>query len=129
MMQLQGKVVIITGASSGIGRAAALLFAAEGAALVLDHLADDCGADPVLSQAMTQLKRWLSEPASVQQARAREITQRLVLLVQATLLYRHAPAWMAEAFVRARFEESAGVIGASVYTDAAAILERAYQPA
>ncbi len=35
MMQLQGKVVIITGASSGIGRAAALLFAAEGAALVL----------------------------------------------------------------------------------------------
>ncbi|AHG65747.1 acyl-CoA dehydrogenase family protein [Advenella mimigardefordensis] len=102
---------------------------AEGAVLVLDHLADDCGADPVLAQAMAQLKQWLSEPASIQQARAREITQRLVLLVQATLLYRHAPPWMAEAFVRARFEESAGVIGASVYTDAVAILERAYQPA
>lgn len=32
---LAGKTVIITGASSGIGQAAALLFAAEGAALVL----------------------------------------------------------------------------------------------
>ncbi|MEZ5932902.1 MAG: SDR family oxidoreductase [Alphaproteobacteria bacterium] len=34
-MQLEGKNVIITGASSGIGASAALLFAAEGARLVL----------------------------------------------------------------------------------------------
>ncbi|CAN7521222.1 SDR family oxidoreductase [Rhizobacter sp. LjRoot28] len=34
-MRLEGKVAIITGASSGIGRAAALLFADEGAKLVL----------------------------------------------------------------------------------------------
>ena len=34
-MRLEGKVAIITGASSGIGRAAALLFADEGAQLVL----------------------------------------------------------------------------------------------
>lgn len=33
---LQNKVAIITGASSGIGRAAALLFAAEGASVVLN---------------------------------------------------------------------------------------------
>ncbi len=33
--QLNGKVAVITGAASGIGRAAALLFAAEGARLVL----------------------------------------------------------------------------------------------
>ena len=32
---LEGKVAIITGAGSGIGRAAALLFAGEGAKLVL----------------------------------------------------------------------------------------------
>ena len=34
-MKLKGKVATITGASSGIGRAAAILFAAEGARLVL----------------------------------------------------------------------------------------------
>ncbi len=33
---LENKVAIITGASSGIGRAAALLFSAQGAALVLN---------------------------------------------------------------------------------------------
>lgn len=36
MKSLQDKVALITGASSGIGRAAALLFAAEGAAIVLN---------------------------------------------------------------------------------------------
>ncbi|ATQ42272.1 SDR family oxidoreductase [Caulobacter mirabilis] len=36
MATLDGKVAIITGASSGIGRAAALLFAREGARLVLN---------------------------------------------------------------------------------------------
>jgi NAD(P)-dependent dehydrogenase (short-subunit alcohol dehydrogenase family) len=34
-MELQNKTIIITGASSGIGKAAALLFAAEGAKVVL----------------------------------------------------------------------------------------------
>lgn len=38
--RLQGKVAIITGAGSGIGRAAALLFAANGAKLVLGDKTD-----------------------------------------------------------------------------------------
>lgn len=38
--RLQGKVAIITGAGSGIGRASALLFAAEGAQLVLGDKTD-----------------------------------------------------------------------------------------
>ncbi len=38
--RLEGKVAIVTGAGSGIGRAAALLFAAEGAKLVLGDRSD-----------------------------------------------------------------------------------------
>lgn len=40
MNLLQGKVALITGASSGIGRAAALLFSAEGANVVLNARGD-----------------------------------------------------------------------------------------
>ncbi len=39
-LQLEGKVAIITGAGSGIGRAAALLFAQQGARLVLGDKTD-----------------------------------------------------------------------------------------
>ncbi len=35
MSRLEGKIAIVTGASSGIGRAAALLFAREGAKVVV----------------------------------------------------------------------------------------------
>lgn len=42
MNALNGKVAVIGGASSGIGRAAALLFARQGAALVLGRGASGC---------------------------------------------------------------------------------------
>jgi NAD(P)-dependent dehydrogenase (short-subunit alcohol dehydrogenase family) len=53
--RLEGKVAIITGAGSGIGRAAALLFAAEGARLVLGDTADAVhGTADLVTQARGQ---------------------------------------------------------------------------
>lgn len=43
MARLQGKVAVITGAASGIGRASAALFAREGAVVVMADLKRDAG--------------------------------------------------------------------------------------
>ncbi|WP_428387859.1 glucose 1-dehydrogenase [Mucisphaera sp.] len=45
MARFQGKVVVITGAGSGIGRAAAVRFAAEGAYVVLGNRNEAAGAE------------------------------------------------------------------------------------
>ena len=46
-MRLAGKVAIITGAAGGIGRAAALLFAAEGASVVVADVSVEAGEETV----------------------------------------------------------------------------------
>ena len=46
-MRLDGKVALITGAGSGIGRESALLFAAEGAAVVVVDVVDEAGQETV----------------------------------------------------------------------------------
>jgi len=48
-MRLNGKVAIVTGAASGIGRATALRFAKEGARVVVCDL-NQAGIDPVVSE-------------------------------------------------------------------------------
>jgi len=47
MGKLDGKVALITGAGSGIGKAAALLFAREGAKVVLGNRDERAGAETV----------------------------------------------------------------------------------
>lgn len=46
-MRLEGKVALITGGGGGIGRESALLFAAEGAAVVVTDVLDDPGKETV----------------------------------------------------------------------------------
>ena len=49
MGRLEGKVAVITGAASGMGRATALRFATEGAAIVVADL-NSQGAESVISE-------------------------------------------------------------------------------
>ena len=46
-MKLEGKSVVITGAGSGVGRASALLFASEGARVVVADVMDEWAAETV----------------------------------------------------------------------------------
>lgn len=48
MQRLDGKIVLITGAASGIGRAIGSLFAAEGATLILTDINDELGQEVAL---------------------------------------------------------------------------------
>ena len=49
-MSMQGKVVIITGGSKGIGRAIALRLAKSGASVVVNYSSDSAAADEVVGQ-------------------------------------------------------------------------------
>jgi putative acyl-CoA dehydrogenase len=59
--------------------------------------------------------------------RARELTERLALVLQASLLVQHAPAAVADAFVRSRIEGDGGTMYGALPpgVDTAAILARA----
>jgi 3-oxoacyl-[acyl-carrier protein] reductase len=57
-MRLAKKVAIVTGAGSGIGRAIAIRFAAEGAAVVADDVNDDGGQATVAAIARSGGQAW-----------------------------------------------------------------------
>ena len=65
--QLSGKVATITGAASGIGRATALLFASEGAAVVITDV-NESGGRAVVAEIVSGGGRAIFEPGDVTQA-------------------------------------------------------------
>jgi putative acyl-CoA dehydrogenase len=88
-------------------------------------------AHPALNAALGKLGATLNGPAEEREASARRIAQQIVLIAQATLLVRHAPAAVADAFIATRLADGCGESGRVYGTlpaafDHAAIIERAF---
>jgi 3-oxoacyl-[acyl-carrier protein] reductase len=64
-MQLRGKVVLVTGAQQGIGRAMALGFAAAGADVAINWLDDDSAAQSIADEVRAQGRRALLVQADI----------------------------------------------------------------
>jgi glucose 1-dehydrogenase len=65
MGRLQNKVAVVTGAATGIGRAIAICFAREGAAVVVDYLGTPDKASEVVAQIESQGGRALAVQSDV----------------------------------------------------------------
>ena len=57
-MTLQGKVAIVTGGNTGIGKAVVLALAGEGANIVIDYIADEAAELEVERQVRAWATRW-----------------------------------------------------------------------
>lgn len=95
---------------------------------LFDALEQDCAGEPLLKRRLQDLLALLASAAATLESAARYVAQELVLLAQAVLLRRHAPAPLADAFVQSRF----GGVGGRVFGVSAAplglysVLERAW---
>ncbi|MDP2371544.1 acyl-CoA dehydrogenase family protein [Rhodoferax sp.] len=84
------------------------------------------GVNPALDRHVASLARDLGDHADLEY-RARDLVDRMALALQASLLIRHAPAWVSDAFCLSRLAQ----VGTHNYgglprgVDAAAIIERA----
>ncbi|CAB3737872.1 isovaleryl-CoA dehydrogenase [Paraburkholderia rhynchosiae] len=91
----------------------------------------DAAAHPALKAALGKLATALNGPAEHREGSARRIAQQVVLIAQAVLLVKHAPATVADAFIATRLADGCGESGRVYGTlpaafDHAAIIERAF---
>ncbi|MCC5953773.1 MAG: acyl-CoA dehydrogenase family protein [Acidimicrobiia bacterium] len=84
------------------------------------------GADGRLDRAAAELRAALTDPDDAER-RARHLVERMALVVQASLLVRHAPSVVADAFCASRLDGDAGLAFGTLPpgVDTAAIVERA----
>ena len=91
----------------------------------------DAQGHPALTAALERLAATLKGAPETREASARRIAQQIVLTGQATLLVRHAPAAVADAFIATRLADGCGESGRVYGTlpstfDHAALIERAF---
>ena len=99
MKKLAGKVAVVTGASKGIGAAAARALAAEGAAVVVNYSSGKEGAERVLSQIAREggnaiaIQADVSKPAEVKRLfeQTREAFRSVDVLVNNAGVFRFEP--------------------------------------
>ena len=99
MTRLQGKVAVVTGASKGIGAAAARTLAAAGAAVVVNYASSREGADRVVSAIQQQggqalaVQGDVSKAADVERlfAETKQAFGRLDILVNNAGVFQFAP--------------------------------------
>ena len=91
----------------------------------LDEVRSAKGCDKRLDRAFSRLEAELRQ-AEEQEARARRIVEMMAVVLQASLLVRHAPAEVADAFCAGRLGEGGRVFGTlPASANAPAIVERA----
>ncbi len=96
---------------------------------LLDELRDDVGEDRALRAELDALRDLLATPPDQLEALGRRFVTRLVLLVQAALLRRHAPAVVADAFAASRLDPGWGSVAGAIdirTIDVDALLQRAF---
>jgi putative acyl-CoA dehydrogenase len=95
-------------------------------AVVAEATGAHAALDLEVSEAQAVVLEVSRDPASGA-ARARELTERLALVLQGSLLVQHAPGAVADAFVRSRIEGDGGTMYGALPPglDSAAILARA----
>ncbi len=96
----------------------------------VSEVKDAAKGDPDISAQLEVAKAMVSDPASLER-RARRFTEELALLLQASLLRKHAPTPIADAFVQARLRTRGGIAYGTLPAgiDEALLIERATPPA
>ncbi len=87
---------------------------AQGFALLLSELNNAATAHPALARLVAGLQQDLAAPPEQREMQARRFAQRLVLAAQGSLMLRHAPAAVAEAFIASRTDGECGRVYGSL---------------
>ncbi|HYZ15957.1 MAG TPA: isovaleryl-CoA dehydrogenase [Candidatus Acidoferrum sp.] len=94
----------------------------------LDEVSLARGADPRLDRAAVEVRDALTERHAPQEHGARRLVERMALVLQGSLLVRHAPAAVADAFCASRLAGGGGLTFGTLPPEAQtrAIVERAF---